>query len=214
MSLILQDKLVLSPETAEHLQEQIDLLEAASDCADVVGTHADLEAYDTSTLTDQAVVKVLQDETEDDAQTYYRWSTSTETFTLIGKLGPYVNTTTQHDKIYGTDENGDPAVYDKDEFGKVQDVKVDNVSVLNLSDHTAYIDLTGKVDTVNTANKVYGTDSSGHQTVYDKDSFGQVEDVQVDGTSILVNKIANLGTMALEEANDYGVVFRVWADNE
>lgn len=244
--------------------------------------------------------------------------------------------------------------------GKVDDVKVDGVSVLDESDKTAYIDLTGKVDKTNTANQVYVTDGSGNQThytlstnalnnsfayrssnaqvrvnltpsgdndatskhyvddrvdaaiaeavvfkgvvedqtelpatgnvngdmywirafvdpaptgmtvgrsgaaiykgepdnqfYYTEDSIyqpdeqtidfngngqlavqisadtgnvlvskndglyveegGKVEDVQVDGTSILVNKIADLGTMALEEANDYGVVFRVWADGE
>lgn len=244
--------------------------------------------------------------------------------------------------------------------GKVDDVKVDGVSVLDESDKTAYIDLTGKVDKTNIANQIYGTSTADTQTTltydesyaantiaqrdansqlnvnltptadnnatskhyvddrvdaaiaeavvfkgvvedqtelpatgnvngdmywirafvdpvptgmtegrsgaaiykgapdnqfyYTEDSIyqpdeqtidfngngqlavqisadtgnvlvskndglyveegGKVEDVQVDGTSILVNKIADLGTMALEEANDYGVVFRVWSSNE
>ena len=192
MSLVLQDKLVLSPETAEHLQEQIDLLEAASDCADVVGTHADLEAYDTSTLTDQAVVKVLQDETEDNAQTYYRWSTSTETFTLIGKLGPYVNTTTQHDKVYGTDENGNSKLYDANSFGQVDDVQVKT-------------EPSGSYNSIVDENKIAKLDLS---------NVGKVEDVRINGTSILEDKIANLGTMSKETADDYGVVFRVWSSEE
>lgn len=45
---------------------------------------------------------------------------------------------------------------------------------------------------VSTANRVYGTDSTGAQTTYDKNSFGQVDDVKVNGTSIVTNKIANL----------------------
>lgn len=48
------------------------------------------------------------------------------------------------------------------------------------------------VPKVTTASKVYGTDSDGDQTTYDVDSFGQVDDVQVNGTSIVTNKIANL----------------------
>ena len=40
MSLVLQDQLVLSPATAEHLQEEIDTIEAGSDVTDVVGTYA------------------------------------------------------------------------------------------------------------------------------------------------------------------------------
>lgn len=50
--------------------------------------------------------------------------------------------------------------------GKVDDVKVDGVSVLDESDKTAYIDLTGKVDKTNEANQVYVTDGSGNQTHY------------------------------------------------
>lgn len=60
-----------------------------------------------------------------------------------------------------------------------------------------------KVDKVSTANKVYGTDANGNQTTYDKGSFGQVDDVQVDGTSVVTNKIASLGSMASEDKDDY-----------
>lgn len=86
MSLVLQDQLVLSPATADHLQEEIDAIEAGSDVTDVVGTYADLEDYDTSKLTDNDIIKVLQDETQDNAQTYYRWSTSAREFTYVGKV--------------------------------------------------------------------------------------------------------------------------------
>lgn len=71
------------------LQGQIDAISASSDVTDIVGTYADLQAYDTSKLKDNDIVKVLQDENQNDETTYYRWSTSTETFTLIGEEGPY-----------------------------------------------------------------------------------------------------------------------------
>ena len=45
---------------------------------------------------------------------------------------------------------------------------------------------------VSTADRVYGTDSQGNQTTYDKNSFGQVDDVQVNETSIVSNKIAKI----------------------
>lgn len=77
-------------ETADqNLQSQIDGISASSDVKDVVGTYAQLQAYDTSTLGDNDIVKVLQDENQNDETTYYRWSTTTETFTLIGEEGPY-----------------------------------------------------------------------------------------------------------------------------
>lgn len=71
------------------LQGQIDALAASSDVTDIVGTYADLQAYDTTHLKDNDIIKVLQDESQNDETTYYRWSTSTETFTLIGEEGPY-----------------------------------------------------------------------------------------------------------------------------
>lgn len=72
-----------------NLQAQIDAITASSDVKDIVGTKAELDQYDTSTLGDRDIIKVLQDETENNATTYYRWSTSTSQFTLIGEEGPY-----------------------------------------------------------------------------------------------------------------------------
>ena len=71
------------------LQGQIDAISASSDVVDIVGTYAELEAYDTQHLKDNDIIKVLQDETQNNATTYYRWSTHTDTFTLIGQEGPY-----------------------------------------------------------------------------------------------------------------------------
>jgi len=72
-----------------YLQQQIDGISASSDVVDIVGTYAELQAYDTQHLKDNDIIKVLQDETQGGATTYYRWSTSTNTFTLIGQEGPY-----------------------------------------------------------------------------------------------------------------------------
>ena len=72
-----------------NLQSQIDAINAGTDVVDVVGTKAELDEYDTSKLTDRDIVKVLNDESQDGAQTYYRWSTETQTWSLVGKVGPY-----------------------------------------------------------------------------------------------------------------------------
>lgn len=72
-----------------NLQGQIDAISASSDVTDIVGTYADLQAYDTTHLKDNDIIKVLQDESQNGETTYYRWSTSTQTFTLIGEEGPY-----------------------------------------------------------------------------------------------------------------------------
>lgn len=85
----LSDEATARENADNGLQGQIDALSAASDVTDIVGTYAALEAYDTSKLKDNDIIKVLQDETHDDETTYYRWDTETETFTLIGEEGPY-----------------------------------------------------------------------------------------------------------------------------
>lgn len=69
------------------LQEQIDAIAASSDVVDIVGTYAALQAYDTSTLSANDIIKVLTDETRDDAITYYRWTGSA--WTYVGAEGPF-----------------------------------------------------------------------------------------------------------------------------
>lgn len=73
----------------QGLQEQIDAIVASSDVVDIVGTYAALQAYDTSKLHDNDIVKVLDDETRDDATTYYRWDADTSTWSYIGAEGPF-----------------------------------------------------------------------------------------------------------------------------
>lgn len=84
------DAEALIRQTADNgLQSQIDAITVSSDVKDVVGTKADLNNYDTSALGNNDIIKVLQDESENDATTYYRWNTATQQFTLIGEEGPY-----------------------------------------------------------------------------------------------------------------------------
>lgn len=71
------------------LQSQIDAITSASDVVDIVGTYAALQTYPTTGLGNNDVIKVLQDETHNDAMSYYRWSTSTSTWSYIGSEGPY-----------------------------------------------------------------------------------------------------------------------------
>lgn len=87
-----------------NLQAQIDGISASSDVKDIVGTKAELNNYDTSTLGDNDIIKVLQDESEGGATTYYRWSAATNSFTLIGEEGPYY-TKSQADTLLNAKQN-------------------------------------------------------------------------------------------------------------
>lgn len=65
-----------------NLQDQIDAITSKSDVADVVSCYdrgsdtskTDIVHYNTAPLYDNDVIKVLIDETHDDATTYYRWN--------------------------------------------------------------------------------------------------------------------------------------------
>lgn len=74
-----------------NLQTQIDAIAASSDVTDIVGTYAELQQYDTSKLHNNDIIKVLQDETQNNATSYYRWVVTggTGSFVLIGTEGPY-----------------------------------------------------------------------------------------------------------------------------
>lgn len=69
--------------------EEIEEIEMSSDVVDIVGTYAELQQYDTSKLHDNDIIKVIQDETHQDETAYYRWSTTTNTFSYVGSEGPY-----------------------------------------------------------------------------------------------------------------------------
>jgi hypothetical protein len=81
-----------------------------------------------------------------------------------------------------------PSLYSA--YNVVDDVKVNGSSVV--TDKIASIDISGKLDKVSTVSKVYGTNASGDQTTYDVDSFGQVDDVKVNGSSVVTDKIASI----------------------
>lgn len=73
------------------LQNQIDTITSRSDVVDVVGTKTELDAY-TKSITDNDIVKVLKDETQDNATAYYRCEDASKTpyiWTLVGAIGPY-----------------------------------------------------------------------------------------------------------------------------
>lgn len=91
-----------------NLQSEIDAIVASSDVKDIVGTKADLNNYDTSTLGNNDIIKVLQDESQNDETTYYRWSTATSSFSLIGAEGPYYTKSATDTLLAGKQNNLTP----------------------------------------------------------------------------------------------------------
>lgn len=85
----------LSEETAAReaadtaIEQEIEDLRNEPDVVDIVGTYADLQAYDTSDLGDKDVIRVLVDEMHDNESTYYRWNKTSQTWTYIGAVEGY-----------------------------------------------------------------------------------------------------------------------------
>lgn len=95
------------------LQEQIDTLKASTD---VIMVYSDFSSFSSNsaslTLTDNDVIKVLNDGERQENQTYYQYSTATSAWSFIGELDPYyskselnnaagknINITSENDEI-------------------------------------------------------------------------------------------------------------------
>lgn len=76
-------------EDIDEVAEDLEEFKNSPDVVDIVATYAALQAYDTSSLTDKDVVRVLKDESRSGASSYYRWNESSSTWTFIGITGPY-----------------------------------------------------------------------------------------------------------------------------
>ncbi len=93
------EKEILDRQDADNiLQQEIDDLKNSPDVVDIVSTYADLQAYDTSKLGDNDIIRVLADETHDGDSTYYRWNASTSSWTYIGGISIVASTIFYADK--------------------------------------------------------------------------------------------------------------------
>lgn len=69
------------------LQSQIDTINATQNVVDIVGTKAELNAYDTKDLHANDKIEVLADESQSNANTIYEWNGNT--WSLVGSKAPY-----------------------------------------------------------------------------------------------------------------------------
>ena len=129
-----------------NLQQQIDAIASSSDVVDVVGTYAELQNYDISKLTNNDIVKVLQDSTHNNAITYYRWVIVSDSgsWEYVGSSGPYYtvaetdallsNKANQSSLENHTNDKSNPHAVTKAQVGLGN---VDNTSDLNKPISTA-----------------------------------------------------------------------------
>ena len=69
------------------LQSQIDTINATQNVVDIVGTKAELNAYETKDLHANDKIEVLTDESQNNANTIYEWNG--DAWSLVGSKAPY-----------------------------------------------------------------------------------------------------------------------------
>lgn len=185
-----------------NLQSQIDGISASSDVKDLVGTYAELQAYDTSTLGNNDIIKVLQDEMHSDETTYYRWSTTTQTFTLIGEEGPYY-TKSATDQLLATKADK-TTTYTKTEMDNLLSGKQGTLTAgdnISISGNT--ISATGTTYTAGNAIQIDTEENNRISAdIYPADFFTATDEVFGNGTTITLNNTIALELDSVEICGD------------
>lgn len=81
-----QDYLVDAINRLQGIENEVEEIKNNPDVVDIVDTYADLQSYDTQHLSDNDIIRVLQDETHDGNSTYYRFNKNAGTWTFIGEI--------------------------------------------------------------------------------------------------------------------------------
>ena len=140
------------------LQSQIDALVVASDVFDIVGTYAELQAYDISTVPVNDIIKVLVDSTHDNAATYYRCveNDNVKSWSYIGAEGAYYTKSEADGRFVEqtTTINGQALsnniTLDAEDVGALPDSTVIGNGTLTIQKNGSTIDSFGANDTGNT----------------------------------------------------------------
>lgn len=106
----------LTREVAERvirLDEEVQEMKNNPDVVDIVETYQGLTGYDTSTLTDKDIIRVLNDSTHDGYSTYYRYDKQNDTWTYIGKVDAFVFEEFTFTLLDGTTVTKELAVYNE-----------------------------------------------------------------------------------------------------
>lgn len=120
-------------DTVKSLEQEIEDMKDNPDVVDIINSYADLQAYDTSKLSDKDIIRVLSDETHDGESTYYRWSATAQSWTYIGESKQYTDFVGTDGTTAGT--NGlvpAPATTDAGKFLKADGTWDDAGSAVNV----------------------------------------------------------------------------------
>lgn len=100
-------------ERVQEVEDEVEELKNNPDVVDIVDTYQDLVNYDIQKLTDNDIIRVLNDSTHDGYSTYYRYDKQTDTWTYVGKVDAFVFEDFTFTLVNGTTVTKKFAVYDQ-----------------------------------------------------------------------------------------------------
>lgn len=102
-----------SAERVMDIEDEVQELKNNPDVVDIVDTYQDLQNYDTQHLTDNDIIRVLNDSTQDGYSTYYRYNKQTDTWSYIGRVDAFVFEEFTFTLLDGTTVTKEFAVYNE-----------------------------------------------------------------------------------------------------
>lgn len=170
-----------------NLQSQIDAISASSDVIDVLGTYQDLQNYDTSHVKANDIIKVLQDSTHDNAQSYYRWVITDHTgaWQYVGSEAPTYTKSEINEKFQDVDSDISGISNDVDNIKDDIDTIEGNISDIEAEQITQNNRITELEEQVNDLenNQLTGT-ATGTSIDLEDSADARVRSIELKGNSV------------------------------
>lgn len=180
-----------------NLQNQIDAITVSSDVIDVVGTYADLQNYDTQHVKANDIIKVLQDETHNNALSYYRWTIvgNVGSWVYVGSEGPFYTKSEADALLNGKVDNSElDNYYTKTQTNTLLDGKVDNSDLNNYYNKTQVDTLIDNIPD-NSILLHYGDTDNPHKKITDALEEGKAVFLVHDGLKRVFSLSGTSGTV-------------------
>ena len=185
-----------------NLQSQIDAISASSDVIDVLGTYQDLQNYDTTHVKANDIIKVLQDSTHDNAQSYYRWVITDHTgaWQYVGSEAPTYTKSEIDEKFQDVNSDISGISDDVDTIeGNISDIEAEQITQNN-----RIIELEEQVNDLEN-NQLTGT-ASGTDINLTDSADARVRSIELKGNSVQNGEPTPTTPVEIYSAGDNGSI--------
>lgn len=202
------------------LQGQIDAINAGQNLADIVGTFADLENYNTEYLHVGDKIEVMQDETHSNSSTVYNWNGTA--FEYVGSFGGGGGggnsyTKAESDERYAKKDETYTKLEADNKFVQSKDTELTGTTKLE----NAIISGDGKIhhleveESITVPNPSDKTDATNKEYVDNGMIYEVLDDIEYEAAygDKLVNLAAYYNYISTDEDTDFGTFFIKGDDN-